>query len=51
LIEVENPSQETKMPAYAVFIRESTRDQSELDAYTPKAAASLEGHTVKVLAA
>jgi uncharacterized protein (DUF1330 family) len=39
------------MPAYAVFIRETTRDQSELDAYTPKAGASLEGHRVKVLAA
>jgi len=30
------------MPAYAVFIRETTRDPSELAAYTPKAAASLE---------
>lgn len=39
------------MPAYAVFIRKSTRDQAELDAYTPKAGASLAGHPVKVLAA
>ena len=39
------------MAAYAVFIRESTLDQSELDAYTPKAEASLEGHQVTVLAA
>lgn len=39
------------MPAYAVFIREKTKDQSELDAYNPKAAASLEGHTLKILAA
>ena len=39
------------MPAYAVFIREKTRDQSDLDAYSPKAGASLEGHPAKVLAA
>ncbi len=39
------------MTAYAVFIRESTQDQSELDAYTPKAGDSLAGHEVKVLAA
>jgi len=39
------------MSAYAVFIRESTQDQSELDAYAPKAEASLAGHNVTVLAA
>jgi uncharacterized protein (DUF1330 family) len=39
------------MPAYGIFIRESTRDRSELDAYTPKAAASMAGHAIKVLAA
>ena len=39
------------MPAYAVFIQETTRDQSELDACTPKAGASLAGHELKVLAA
>ena len=39
------------MAAYAVFIREKTHDQSELDVYTPKAGASLAGHTLKVLAA
>jgi len=39
------------MAAYVVFIRESTRDRSELEAYTPKAQASLAGHPIKVLAA
>lgn len=39
------------MPAYAIFIREATRDRAELDAYAPKAAASLNGHPMKVLAA
>lgn len=39
------------MAAYAVFIRESTVNQSELDAYTPKAEASLAGHDATVLAA
>ncbi|MBA4017213.1 MAG: DUF1330 domain-containing protein [Pirellula sp.] len=39
------------MPAYAIFIRERTRDQAALDVYSPLAGASLEGHTVKVLAA
>ena len=38
------------MPAYAVFIREKTRDQSALDTYMPKAQASLANHAVKVLA-
>lgn len=39
------------MPAYAIFIRERTRDQAALDVYSPLAGASLEGHTAKVLAA
>jgi uncharacterized protein (DUF1330 family) len=39
------------MPAYAVFIRQSTVDQAELDIYGPKAADSLNGHSLKVLAA
>jgi len=39
------------MPAYAIFIRERTRDQAALDTYSPLAGASLEGHTAKVLAA
>ena len=39
------------MPAYIVFIREKTLDQSELQAYWSKAGATLEGHPVKVLAA
>lgn len=39
------------MPAYAIFIREDTSDRTELDAYAPKAAASLHGHPMKVLAA
>ena len=39
------------MAVYAVFIRERTRDRSELDVYTPKAAASMAGHRMKVLAA
>lgn len=39
------------MSAYAVFIRETTHDRSELEAYTPKAAASMTGHPMKVLAA
>ena len=39
------------MAAYAIFIRETTHDRSELDAYTPKAAASMAGHAMKVLAA
>jgi uncharacterized protein (DUF1330 family) len=39
------------MPVYGVFIREATHDQSELDAYTPKAAASMAGRAMKILAA
>jgi uncharacterized protein (DUF1330 family) len=39
------------MAAYALFIRESTRNQAELAAYTPKAADSMAGHNMTVLAA
>ena len=39
------------MPAYAIFIRERTRDQAALDVYSPLAGASLDGHPAKVLAA
>ena len=39
------------MAAFVVFIREKTNDQAEMDAYTPKAAASLAGHAVTVHAA
>jgi uncharacterized protein (DUF1330 family) len=39
------------MPAYIVFIREQTLDESELKAYWSKAPASLEDHPIKVLAA
>lgn len=39
------------MPAYVVFIREKTLDQSELDAYGSKVRATMEGHPIKVLAA
>jgi uncharacterized protein (DUF1330 family) len=39
------------MATYVVFIRESTRNPSELEAYQPKSEASLAGHPVKVLAA
>ena len=39
------------MATYVVFTRETTRNQADLDIYTPKAGASLAGHHVKVLAA
>jgi len=39
------------MATYVVFIRERTLDETELKAYTPKAGASLEGHSIKILAA
>jgi uncharacterized protein (DUF1330 family) len=39
------------MAAYLVFIREKTLDQAELEAYRSKVRSTLEGHTVKVLAA
>lgn len=39
------------MAAYGIFIREETTDAAELEAYSPRAAASLAGHTLKVLAA
>ena len=43
--------QEPSMPAYMVFIREKTLDQSELEAYWSKIPSTLEGHPIKVLAA
>jgi uncharacterized protein (DUF1330 family) len=39
------------MSVYAVFIRETTKNEAELAAYMPKAAASMAGHPMKVLAA
>jgi uncharacterized protein (DUF1330 family) len=39
------------MATYIVFTRERTHSQSELDAYMPKAGASMVGHPIKVLAA
>lgn len=39
------------MPAYVVFIRERTLDQSELEAYWGQVKATLEGRPLKVLAA
>src|ERR1700757_2576189 len=39
------------MPAFLVFIREKTLDQSELKAYWAKIRATMEGHPIKVLAA
>jgi uncharacterized protein (DUF1330 family) len=41
---------ENGMAAYIVFIREKTRDPSEMEAYRPKSRASLDGHPVTVLA-
>ena len=42
---------ESQRAAYVVFIRERTRDAAELKTYSPKAAASLDGHPVTLLAA
>lgn len=39
------------MAAYAVFIRDSTRDPAEMQTYSQMAGATLEGHPAKVLAA
>lgn len=39
------------MPAYIVFIREQTLDQSELETYWSKTPATLAGHPIRVLAA
>jgi hypothetical protein len=39
------------MATFVVFIREKTRDQAEMDAYTPKAEASLAGHPITIHAA
>jgi uncharacterized protein (DUF1330 family) len=38
------------MSAYAIFIRERTRDASELKTYSEKVGATLAGHPVQVLA-
>jgi uncharacterized protein (DUF1330 family) len=39
------------MAAFVVFMRERTKDQSELDTYTPMASASLDGHAITFHAA
>ena len=39
------------MSVYAVFIRETTKNEAELATYMPKAAASMAGHPMTVLAA
>ncbi len=39
------------MPAYAIFIKESTTNQADLDHYSTLAGPSLGGHPAKVLAA
>jgi len=39
------------MTAYAVFIRESTRDPAELQTYSEKVGATLADHPISVLAA
>jgi len=39
------------MSAYAIFIREATRNPAEMQTYASKAGGSLAGHPVKILAA
>ena len=39
------------MPAYVVFMREKTLDQSELEAYWARVEATMDGRPLKVLAA
>ncbi len=39
------------MSAYVVFFKESTHDQSEVDAYLENVGKSFEGHDAKILAA
>ncbi len=39
------------MPAYVVFTREQTLDQSELEAYWTRVKATMDGRPLKVLAA
>ena len=39
------------MPAFMIFIREKTLDQSELETYWAKMPATVQGHPIKVLAA
>lgn len=41
---------ESTRAAYVVFVRERTRDAAELKAYSPRAAASLDGHAATMLA-
>ena len=41
---------ESPRAAYVIFIRERTRDDAELKTYSPRAAASLDGHPVTMLA-
>jgi uncharacterized protein (DUF1330 family) len=42
---------EKSMPAYIVFMRERTLDQTELEAYWQRVTPTLEGRPIKVLAA
>src|ERR1700674_4653037 len=44
-------NEENEMPAYVIFIRERTLDESELEAYAKLAGPSLEGLPIKFLAA
>ena len=39
------------MPAYIVFMREETLDQSELEVYWSKVPPTLEGHSIKTITA
>ena len=39
------------MSAYAIFIRDKTIDQAEMDAYSAQVGATLQGHSVEILAA
>lgn len=38
------------MPVYAVFVRNSTQDQAELDAYSKSVGPTFSGHPAKLLA-
>ena len=39
------------MPAYAVFIRNQTLNQAEMDAYSAQVGPTFQGHSVEILAA
>ena len=39
------------MAAYAVFIRDKTKDPAEMEKYSQKVGPTLEGHPLKILAA